>query len=350
MAHGDLGREDHRSLGEQFRGHFTPEADHLYAVLLRQLADDLDAGGITANLLQDRLSAPRSDVVHLRLLAGIFRIVLRGDAPRLVPFYPALGGTADPAEAWPHVEPILRCHADELRASLDIAPQTNEPGRAACLAVGLTEAVREHGIRRIRLLEPGASAGLNLNVDRYRIVGPGWAWGDPGSPLVFDVDLSNTSEHATIVERRGCDLHPVDATTPDGADYLTSFVWPFHLARHDRLAAALDVLRRHPVTIDRAGASEWLAAQLAEPRQDVLTVVWQSITEQYWPAAESIAVQHIVAHARDRMPLAHVSLEGVPPPIGPAGYDVVAHGAELRVDGRLIGHSTHHGPPIVLPG
>lgn len=202
-------------------------------------------------MLRDRLSAPRSDVVHLRLLAGIFRIVLRGDAPQLRPFYPVLGGAADPAEAWPHVETVLRRHADELRASLDIAPQTNEPGRAA---------------------------------------------------------------------------------------------------RHDRLAAALDVLRRHPVTIDRAGASEWLATQLATPRPDVLTVVWQSITEQYWPATESTSVRDIVAHARDRMPLAHVSLEGVPPPIGPAGYDVVAHGAELRVDGRLIGHSTHHGPPIVLPG
>jgi len=66
-----------------------------------------------------------------------------------------------------------------------------------------------------------------------------------------------------IVDRRGCDLAPVDASTTDGGRYLTSFVWPVDLDRHQRLAAALTVSREHPVAVDRASAADWLHRQLA---------------------------------------------------------------------------------------
>lgn len=151
------------------------------------------------------------------------------------------------------------------------------------------------------------------------------------------------------MSRRGCDLAPVDASTPQGARYLTSFVWPFDVARHRRLAAALQVVAAHGVSIDQAPASHWLEQQLAQPTSpDVLTVVWQSITKQYWPAEESAAVDAIVEEARSRMAVAHITMEGLPPPVGTDGYDVATYGPELRVDGRLIARSHHHGPPVVL--
>ncbi len=337
------------TLADQFRQHFG-HREHLYGVLLDHLADDLDAGGVTALICRDVVgTASRGDAVQLRLLAGLFRIVLRGEAPPLAAFYPSLGGAAPADGVWPVAEPVLLAHVEELRAALAIPPQTNEVGRSAMLAVGLFAAVRVSGIRRVRLLEPGASAGLNLNVDRYRITGPGWAWGSPSSPLVLDTQAADAGPvDLEIVERRGCDLDPVAASTPEGARYLTSFVWPFDLARHERLAAALDIGRAHPVAVDLAGASAWLASQLAQPRGDVLTVVWQSITEQYWPAAESAAVRDVVASARARMPLAHLSMEGVPPRQTGGGYDISTHGPELRLDGRLIARSHHHGPPVLL--
>ena len=43
----------------------------------------------------------------------------------------------------------------------------------------------------------------------------------------------------SIADRRGCDLAPVDGTTPEGALLLRSFVWPFDVHRHERLAGAL---------------------------------------------------------------------------------------------------------------
>lgn len=242
-------------LADQFRGHFG-HRDHLYGFLLNEMATDLDSGGPTADICADHMNARREDAIQLRLLAGIFRIVLRGDAPELERFYASLGGTAEPDHAWSALRPVLASHVAELRRALVLAPQTNEVGRSACLAVGLFEAARRHGLHKIRLLEPGASAGLNLNVDHYRIVGPGWRWGPMGSPLILDTQASGVRpESVTVTERRGCDLWPVDVSTQAGATYLTSFVWPFNLERHDRLAAAINVAGQHPPAVDKAPAS-----------------------------------------------------------------------------------------------
>ena len=67
---------------------------------------------------------------------------------------------------------------------------------------------------------------------------------------------------------------------------LTSFVWPFDVHRHQRLAAALRLAAEHPVAVDRAAArSGWPSAR-AVRSDGVLPVVWHSITQLYWPAAE----------------------------------------------------------------
>src|SRR5699024_9642202 len=117
-----------------------------------------------------------------------------------------------------------------------------------------------------------------------------------------------------------------------------------------RLDAAVGVARRHPVAVDTAPASSWVAGQLADaPSDDVLTVVWQTITQQYWPASESAAVADAVEDARSRMRLAHVVLGGVPPVQGTDGYRIAPHGPTTAVDGDVVARSHHHGPPVVDP-
>ena len=236
-----------RDLGDRLRAHFG-HAGHLYGVLLAEMADDWDVGGVTRELFEGWEDAPARQYPQLRLLAGLFRIVLRGDAPQLEGFYPALGGDPDPDEAWAVVRPVLGAHADELHESLREAPQTNEPARTAALLVGLAEAVRRTGLRRVRLLEPGASAGPRparrpLPLRRRRLVGrpDGLA---PGRRGVRGRGF--VPEPVEVVDRRGCDVAPVDAATDEGAAYLTSFVWPWQLDRHARLAAALEVAAGTP--------------------------------------------------------------------------------------------------------
>jgi hypothetical protein len=347
-AGGAEGAEE--AFADRLRAHFGPEARHLYGALLVQMADDWEVGGVTRELFEGWEDAPGRQAPHLRLLAGLFRIVLRGDAPQLEGFYPCLGGDLDPDEAWEFVRPVLAVHVDELRGSLLETPQTNEPARTVALLVGLSEAVRRTGLRRVRLLEPGASAGLGLLLDRYRLVGDGWAHGPQGSPLVVEgcAAAGFVPEAVLVVERRGCDVAPVDASTPEGAAYLTSFVWPWQLDRHRRLAAALEVVQDAPVTVDRGTAATWVREQLARPAEPgVLTVVWQSVTRMYWPAEETRLVEEAVAQARGRMPLAHVAMEHPwgpddALPSGDAGLPLV------ELDGEVLARCDHHGPPVTL--
>ncbi|KGN33637.1 hypothetical protein N802_07405 [Knoellia sinensis KCTC 19936] len=337
---------DGATIGERMRNHFDGRTEHLYGVLVRDLAGDWDRGGVVREILSGREDAPAGDLLQLRLLAGIHRIVLRGDAPGLEPFYPSMGGTADRYAVWPALEPVLRSHVAELRAGLDVAPQTNEVGRSVALLAGLSEAVRRTGIRRVRLLEPGASAGLNLLVDKYRFVGDGWEAGPSDAHLVLEGCGATgfAPVEFEVASRRGCDLEPFDATTGEGAAYLRSFIWPHMPERDARLVGALATLRENPVVIDRAPAAQWVREQLAAPvDDDVLTVVWHSITRLYWPRSEYDAMIAAIDEARSRMPLVRVALEDPERP--PANGAWVP---QIEVDEDVIGHCTHHGPPLDL--
>jgi hypothetical protein len=286
--------------------------DGLYRRLLLAMAEDWESGGVVAEICRDWADAPGSAVVQLRLLAGIQRLVLSRAEPQLAMYYPNLGGTASPEQAWQDFEPALRRHVEELRAALEIAPQTNEPGRSVPLLVGLFDAVRRSGLSSVRLLELGASAGLNLLVDQFFIAGEGWSYGPESAPLrLTDAVVGPvTPVPFTVVDRRGCDLAPVDACSVEGRLRLTSFVWPHDLHRHERLRAALAIAASQPVVVDSAPASSWLASMLEPAGPDgVLTVVWHSITRQYWPRAEVAATSQVLGAARDRMPIAHIAME-----------------------------------------
>jgi hypothetical protein len=66
----------------------------------------------------------------------------------------------------------------------------------------------------------------------------------------------------------------------------------------------------------------------------VLTVVWQSVTRLYWPAAEVARVAGLITAAGARMPLAHLALEYPNPESDQP--------AQLGVSIYLPGRPTHH--------
>ena len=106
---------------------------------------------------------------------------------------------------------VIAEHFVELRAALEVPPQTNEVGRSAALLAGLFDVVAAAGrARRIRLLELGASAGLNLLVDQFGFRGAGWTFGPADSPvqLIDPIAGEVRAEPFTITDRRGCDHAP----------------------------------------------------------------------------------------------------------------------------------------------
>jgi hypothetical protein len=228
-------------------------------------------------------------------------------------WYPSTGGRWNADQAWPDVAAAAADHVAQLRVALGHPPQTNEVGRAAALIGGLLVLARRFGLP-VRLFEIGCSAGLNLRADHYCYRYPGGQWGPGGSPVTIDdawrgrlpVDVA-----LRIVERRGYDIAPVDATSRDGELTLLSYVWPDMPARLDRLRGAIGIARRVPAVLRRRRAADAVAG-LAVAR-GTLTVLWHSITWQYLGADEQAAVSDgidgLAAQADALAPFAHLRLE-----------------------------------------
>ena len=352
------------TLADRFRAHSQAiAASHapspLYAELMSRMADDLDAGGVVSRICRGWEGSPSGSVVQLRLLGGLHRMVLRGDVPELAAYYRTAGGTLDASTVWPVAHQVLTARADELADALAIAPQTNEPGRSAALLTGVLHAVRRSGLSRVRLLEVGASGGLNLLVDRFRFEGSDWAHGPVDSALVLRDAVRGPVQQPfpswSVVERRGCDLEPVDVWQPDGRLRLRSFVWPDHVDRFQRLDAALEVAERAgsgAVEVDRAPAGEWLEQRLPERSAlPALTVVWQSITRLYWPAEEVERVRAVVRRWGREVPLAHVSMEYEDDDTGAALWVDLWPGDGSAPSRSRLAVVADHGVPVRLtPG
>jgi hypothetical protein len=234
--------------------------------------------------------------------------------------------------------------AEDLRANV----QTNEVGRSAVLLGGFLEVARL-GLP-LRILEVGASAGLNLRFDRYRYEARRHGtWGPVDSPLRFVEPWSSGAPDLSlgveVAERVGCDVAPIDPTDPVGQTRLRSFVWADQLDRLARLDAALEVAAEVPVMVEVASAAEWVERRLASPVVGRATVVCHSIVLQYLATEERRAlVDAIEAAGSDAAadaPLAWLRLE-------PGGDQ-----ADLRLTTwpggatRLLATSAYHGPPVV---
>jgi hypothetical protein len=286
----------------------------MYAELLGRLADDLEAGGPTAHVLRGHEDDPGPSGLALRLAGSIHRLVLDGSVPELQPFYPTVGGTWSSAGVGAVLDFLTR-RPDDVLPLLDRAPQTNEVGRSAALLGGLLRLVASHR-RPVRLFEIGASGGLNLFADRFRYVDDsGGTWGASDSPVTLETAWQGeplpVEGDVVIVERGGCDVSPVDVTTEDGRLTLTSYVWPDMSARHARLAGAIELARRQPVSIEQVEAASYVEGLgLLDGH---LTVVWHSVMWQYVPKDQQERVMtrlaELGATATDSSPLVHLFAE-----------------------------------------
>jgi hypothetical protein len=258
----------------------------LYETLLLQAADDLLAGGPTRRVLDGHLEDAGPSALALRMLGGVHALVLTGRAPDLARYYPSsatydASRTGDPADTWPAFRSVLDDHLDDVREWLRRPPQTNEVGRGAALVGGLLHVCAEARLP-VRLVEVGASGGLNLRADRFRIDGDAGRYGDAASPVNLGaawLGIAPPPGILDIVGRDGGDLDPVDVSTDAGRLLLTAYVWPDQVERVRRLRGAFDLADVLPLEIHRESAEQTLErTTLAD---GTWTVVWHSVFRQY---------------------------------------------------------------------
>ncbi|WP_114907234.1 DUF2332 domain-containing protein [Ornithinimicrobium murale] len=373
-----------RALGSPFYGH-----------LLEQVAQDLSRGGPTATVLAGHEDDPGPSALALRLMAAVHRLVLTGGAPALAAHYASVGGDGSAAAAWPALRGVLEELGQDIRERLGSPPQTNEVGRSAALFGGLLQVLSraQHPDLPVRLLEIGASAGLNLLADHftYRVAeGGGWpaaggapvdgpadgvadgmadgvadgvadgmadgvADADPDArPTTVVLDPAWESRPlgiptaVEVVERLGCDLAPIDPRSQDGALDLLSCVWPDQTHRLSRLRGALSLAQEHEVRLERAGGGDFL--DRLELRESHHTVVWHSVMWQYVPAEEQERMLDrlaaLGAEADPERTLTHLAFE--PRRLEPGGPHRFLVAATTWPGGteRLLGEAPPHGVPV----
>ena len=267
--------------------------------LLERFAEDIERGGPVGALLVGHHAAG-APLFAMRALAAAHQLSLTGRAAGLTS---SLAGPE--RDIWPAVSAAMLANADYVVAALERPVQQTGPRRSAALVRGLSML----GARRVRLLEIGACAGINLAFDRFHWQGPGWEWGDPASPVRLAAEGSRPNG-MEIVERLGCDLDPRDPRDPADVLILRSFVPPEHTIERRELDAALTVVAGLDIRVERASAAEWLRSVLSRPADpDVYTVVWHSMVWHYLDNDEQNAIDAIFTAASASMPLARVSYE-----------------------------------------
>lgn len=323
----------------------------LYASLLEHVADDVLDGGPCADVLAGHEEDPGPSAPALRLMGAVHRLVLEGRAPELAMSYPSVGGTADGEGSWPAFRSVVSEHGDELRRLLGRPPQTNEVGRAASLVGGLLHVV-DRWSGPVRLFEIGASAGLNLRADSFRVeLTDGTGVGPVDSSVVLrDPWLGRRPPDVPlhVVERRGCDTEPVDPRTEEGRLRLTSFVWPDQLARLERLRGALQIASQVPAPVLRQSARDFVGDLQLAP--GTTTVVWHSIMWQYLDDQERSDVEARLEQLGDTADadarLAHLALE--PRRRTPSSDQEVLVALRMWPNGdeRILGSASAHGIPV----
>ncbi len=320
----------------------------LYEHLLLCAAEDLEAGGPTWTVLRGHEDDPGTSALALRFMGVVNRLALDGREPQLAACYRDAG--RDPTEVWREFRATLERNADALRQLVDRPVQTNEVGRSAALLAGFLTVAVEADLP-LRLLEVGASAGLNLRWDRYRYLAEDFSWGPAESPLAIEFELRGEGRlpgaaTVKVTERRGCDAAPLDASTAEGHLTLLSYIWPDQATRIERMRAALAVAEEEPVTIERESAAPWIARRLADPTPGVASVVFHSFVAQYMGEEEHAAFLSHLREAGERAstdaPLAWLRME-LAGDLADVNLTVWPGGEERRVARADV-----HGSPVYV--
>lgn len=331
--------QDLAGLGESCTRMGSP----FFGTILRAAAAAYERDETLSTMLDRHVDRPR---IGLRLGGAAHYRVLRGLAPEAAAHYPSTGGDGDAFAAWNAILADIHANTQAYDRLLERHVQTNEVARAMPL-LGAMLAYAHAWPLDLRVFEIGSSAGLLLNFDRYRYRGDGWVWGDERSP----VELQNRAVSGApqyldapihVIERHGCDVHPLNAADDDDADTLLSFVWPDQHERFERLRAALRVAREHPVDVVQGDGIDW-ARMAAQPSHGAATVVFHTVITEHMTADTTArlgeTIEALAAHATPSAPLGWIRMEPAE-----SGYDTRLTrwpGSEELPIARSDGHAQH---------
>lgn len=289
--------------------------------------------------------SPGGDSVPLRLAGALHALVLSGIDHDLAAVYPPHAIDHD-NNFWSAVENALCVHSDFILDRLKSAPQTNEVRRSGALLPGFLT-ISSLFNKPLILSEIGASAGLNLQWDRYDYRLDDMIWALQPSPVLIAPEWRGAKPPSApihVASRAGCDLNPLNPANGDDAQRLLSYLWADQQDRLERTRFALAIAAANRQTVDRADAVDWLEQRLQEAHDDQVHVIYHTIAWQYLPAPSKANGEALIAaagaRATQKAPLARLQMEA---------DEQKQNGAALALqiwpsgEKHLIGRADFHG-------
>lgn len=277
----------------QFRG---------YSPLYERIARAVSAS--PAVLALHRAAPPDAHLPPV-LLGAVHFLVLGGVEHPLADVYAGRSG-ADPG---PLFVAFCEAHHRELAALLEVRRlQTNDCGRSALLGPALSwlEA-RLPG--PAALVDVGASAGLTLVADRYRLdYGARGATGPTDSPVqihceVVGGDPPIPPQLPRFLSREGLDRSPVDLSDPDDARWLLACVWP-DTGRLERTAASIRLAQEALPAVRRGDAVDDLPGLLDRLDPGAAVVILNTWSFSYLGLEQRQDYLAVLANASRTRPVA----------------------------------------------
>jgi hypothetical protein len=318
------------------------------AGILELCRDNIARGGALASLVVPWNGNLKADALSLRVGGALHFLVRTGHAPILAPFYPPRGRASFDRAAVAHeIEAAVIANIELVRDTISRPPQTNEVGRSAVLMPGYGEVARRTGLP-LRVLELGASAGLNMLWDRYAYRYGQRFVGKADAPLTISAEWrgpwNGVETLPLVAERRGCDRSPINVAHTHAAERLISYVWPEQAERLARVEGAIALARSEKPQVDADDAAAWLEKQLAVSAPRVATVVAHTIVWQYFSKETAARAKAALNAAGERAssdaPLAWLSLEQYAPDQAPELRLTLWPGGERETLARAHPHGT----------
>ncbi|MFK7868592.1 MAG: DUF2332 domain-containing protein [Roseobacter sp.] len=253
---------------------------------------------------------PAGHSLPLRLAGGLHALVLTGRAPDLQAVYPPQ--TVPDDSLWQAVATALETHESFLLDWVASAPQTNEVRRSAALMPAAAMAATYFDAPAV-LSELGASGGLNLNWDSFRLDLPGGHLGAAQTGVILTPEWTGDmppTHLPQIAGRAGVDLNPLDPQKPDDLLRLKAYLWADqpHRMSLTQAAAALQHTK-----VAQEDAIDWLARRLNDIPPGHMHILQHTVAWQYFPkdaqARGAALIEAAGARATAAAPLAWIAME-----------------------------------------